>query len=145
MYKSYSKYRQHYKEKRTLDLGAGAKQAGIPGKIEDHTIDKVKANIEINKGRLLKATNALERQKVNCKNLEKKIKNTRSIDNKQCCKERLQECKNKIESIKASIDQIEGWIREDSDKLWEFNEINKLNTKSKRKNKKRRFKTKNVK
>jgi len=128
MYKSYSKFRQRFKESYTVDLGAGKKTGNTrKGKSRKIAAEKearellkitgIKINLRENIERLKKSKLALERQIANRQKLEEKIASARSLDFLRRHETWLQECIQKIADIENSIRKIESWIEDDKNKL----------------------------
>lgn len=120
MYKKNSKYRQHFKENCTIDLGAGLRQGGFAKRDPNQIKQRIEANIAKNKKRLLKAQIALERKLRNRKKLAAKIANARNYNYQETCKLLLEDCNKKIRSIENSIERIEEWIMDDKKKLEKY-------------------------
>lgn len=80
-------------------------------------IARVERNIEKNKERLRKASNALERQQERAQDIRSKIRETSSEKWEGIFSEWLSEAESKIDDIESSISQISGWIDEDERKL----------------------------
>ncbi|MBT5304978.1 MAG: hypothetical protein HOL31_07850 [Candidatus Scalindua sp.] len=80
-------------------------------------IARVERNIEKNKERLRKATNALERQQERAREIRSKIRETTSSKWEGIFSEWLSEAESKIDDIESSISQISDWIDEDQRKL----------------------------
>lgn len=128
MYKSYSKFRQRFKESNTVDLGAGKKTGNSLKAKSRKAADErkaritlkiigVKLNLRENIERLKKSKLALERQFENRKKLEDKIASARSLDFLRRHETWLKECNQKIADIESSIKKIESWVEEDIKKL----------------------------
>lgn len=119
MYKKYSKYRQHFKEQSTYDLGSGARQVSLINKEErrKRAKERIQANYEKNIDRLIKAEDALDSLERKREYLLKKITNAKSADIKEQYKIQLRDCKRKIFNTEAFITQLNDWIQEDKFRL----------------------------
>ncbi len=81
-------------------------------------VAKVQAHIEELQGKLAKAESALEHQQSHLSDLRSQYYSAWSDSFKERCSGWIDECESRIESIKEHIDRIEGWIREERDKIY---------------------------
>jgi len=79
--------------------------------------ERVENNLEKNKGKLENAKDALERFEKQKANLEEKIESAYSDNYREKHEEWLDEVNEKISRVEEQIERLEGWIREDEQKL----------------------------
>ena len=80
-------------------------------------IQRTRANIDRNREKLSKAEYALDRTRDRISEIQDKIRETDSPKWEGIFSEWLDQAREKERDIEESIDRIEGWIREDEDKL----------------------------
>jgi hypothetical protein len=85
-------------------------------------LDRVRANLDKNREKLIKATSALESCKYSADDLRGKINDSYNDDWETKARGWLAELEEKIEDIEGSIERLEGWIAEDEEKLGEVDE-----------------------
>ncbi|MDB5198040.1 MAG: hypothetical protein JWO92_3 [Chitinophagaceae bacterium] len=78
---------------------------------------RIEENLQKNKEKLEKAEEALSRFETTQSNLEDKIAGAYSESFREKHEEWLDEINEKINSVKEQIERLEGWIREDEEKL----------------------------
>lgn len=79
--------------------------------------EKLRSNIDKNRERLRKSTDALERCKNHVEELREKIRDAWNDEYIDMAEGWLSEEENRISDIEESIQRIEGWISEDEEKL----------------------------
>lgn len=80
-------------------------------------IDRVQSNLARNREKLAKARGAFERNRDRIEEIEGKLYGTNSPKWEGIFSDWLEEARAKERDIEESIERIEGWIREDEDKL----------------------------
>lgn len=78
---------------------------------------RVEENLQKNKDKLEKAEEALSRFEITQSNLESKISSAYSDSYRERHEEWLDEINEKIDSVKEQIERLEAWIKEDEEKL----------------------------
>lgn len=106
-YKSYRESRREEHERRRAEFER--KRA--------NWIERVRSNIARNREKLSNAEGALDRTRDRIRDIEAKLYDTDSDKWQSIFSEWLDEARDKERDIEESIDRIEGWIREDEDKL----------------------------
>ncbi|WP_115547522.1 hypothetical protein [Sphingorhabdus pulchriflava] len=109
----WEKYKD-YKDQRRQEYEA--KQAEFESK-RAQWIERTNANIRRNQEKLSNAEDALNRVRNRISELEDKLYETNSEKWQGIFSEWLEEARSKERDIEESIERIEGWIREDEDKL----------------------------
>lgn len=80
-------------------------------------VSRVQAHIEELQGKLATAESALTHQQSHLSDLRSQYYSAWSDSFKERCSGWIDECETRISSIREHIDRLEGWIREERDKL----------------------------
>jgi hypothetical protein len=108
---------KHLKESYGQRSEAYHQQKEERGRKHDEFVTRVRANIEKNREKYEKATNALSRSQAHLEDLQEKLSDARSDDFTERVSGWITEEENRIESIKESLERLEKWIEEDEEKL----------------------------
>lgn len=115
----WGQYREYQKEKQ--QIYEQKKQAWEEGQVRrQHAKERIEANIEKNKESLVKAQDALDRQKQHRSKLQDDISSAYSDSFRERAEGWLDECNDKISDIEDSIQRLESWIQEGREKLNSF-------------------------